>query len=478
VQQSDLTVWADRDRLVQAVINLLANAIKFSPESSVISINVEESHGLVRLSIMDRGRGMPEEFQKRLFSRFSQALASDAADQKGFGLGLSITKQIIDQHKAEISLTSKLGEGTTFTISLHQEPTSGNQDIVPPSPSSSPPLKRSAWLATGTSLRQKGLLLVGLPLLFQILFAGTLSTLLWHSYERVSAAAHARQVASQCTITLRKTDDLFLAAFSVALNGQSGITNSYADTKKRLRSSLVQLIALADSDELPAARKIEHTTSMISDRLDKIFRSNRLSLPDIISGAQKDNLHEIDLMMDDVQDALTQLKNHEKNFEAKDPIARQTIRQQILWLLLIGFAANVSMALLLLHYLSTSISKRLTNILENANRLLRRVAMLSPEEGTDEIAELDRTFYKTAERLFSLEQFKDELLSVVGHDLRTPICSLQGYLLMVTNGLVGTLPAALLDEVTATEAEAERLVGFINDLLTAEKMKTSRGEPL
>jgi signal transduction histidine kinase len=271
---------------------------------------------------------------------------------------------------------------------------------------------------------------------------------------------------------------MFLAAFSGALKGQSEITTSYADTKKQLRSSLLQLIALADSDELPAARKIEHTTSVISNKLDNIFRSNTLRMSDIIAGAQKENQQEIDLMMDDVQDALTQLKNYEKNFEAKDPIARQTIRQQILWLLLIGFAANVSMALLLLHYLSASIRKRLMNILENANRLLRRDPMLLPADGTDEIAEIDRTFCKTAERLFSLEQFKDELLSVVSHDLRTPICSLQGYLLMVTNGLVGTLPEALLDEVTATEAEAERLVGFINDLLTAEKMKTSRGDPL
>ena len=486
---TNLTVWADRDRLVQATVNLLSNAIKFSPEFSSVSIKAEETNGVVRISIIDRGRGMPEEFQKRLFRRFSQAFDSDSSHKRGFGLGLAITKQIIDQHQGDISFTSKQGEGSTFTISLPKECPAENEKMVSallaPTRSERPsdkdplvsrprsPLAWLRWLAIGMKLRQKGLLLVVVPLLFQVLFAVTLSALLWHSYEKVKAAAHARQVASQCTVILSRTDDMFLAAFSAAVSGQAETSTSYADSKKQLQSSLAQFMAVANTEELPAAKKIERTTKIISDKLEHLLHSGKVQVSDVISGARNEDLHSIDSMMDDVQDALTQLKGYEKTFEEKDPIARQSIRQQILWLLLLGLFANLSMALLLLYYVSTSISKRVIKIVVNVNRLLSRAPMLPPADGTDEIAEIDLTLHKTAERLFGLEQFKDELLSVVGHDLRTPLCSVQGYLLMVTQGMVGTLPATLIDEVTETEHEAERLVGFINDLLTAEKMKAT-----
>ncbi len=115
---TELTLYADEQRLVQVLINLLSNAIKFSPAGSKISLNVDELPGLANIIVSDEGRGIPAHLLDSVFGRFNQLKASDATQKGGSGLGLSICKALVELHGGDISVASTVGSGSTFSFRI------------------------------------------------------------------------------------------------------------------------------------------------------------------------------------------------------------------------------------------------------------------------------------------------------------------------------------------------------------------------
>ncbi len=113
-----ILVKADPDRIAQALANLISNAAKFSPKGAAIVLSAKEKDGWVRISVADKGDGIPENFRDRIFSRFAQADSTDARQKGGSGLGLSITKAIAEAHSGKVGFTTAMGKGTTFFIDL------------------------------------------------------------------------------------------------------------------------------------------------------------------------------------------------------------------------------------------------------------------------------------------------------------------------------------------------------------------------
>jgi len=112
-------VFADKDRLMQVMGNLLSNAAKFSNDGDNVEISVASHQSdRLRISVTDYGAGIPEEFQPKLFDRFTQSDSSDTRTKGGTGLGLSIVKVIIEKHGGLIDFISKEGIGSTFYIEL------------------------------------------------------------------------------------------------------------------------------------------------------------------------------------------------------------------------------------------------------------------------------------------------------------------------------------------------------------------------
>ncbi len=121
-------VYADQNRLIQIVYNLLHNAIKFTHAGS-IAISAEQKNGEAIISIKDTGIGMSEKMLKRIFLPYEQEDSGITSVGTGIGLGLSICKQLVELHGGEISVESKLGEGSTFsfTLPLASEPKGENE---------------------------------------------------------------------------------------------------------------------------------------------------------------------------------------------------------------------------------------------------------------------------------------------------------------------------------------------------------------
>jgi signal transduction histidine kinase len=106
------TVEADRDKLNQVFTNLIINAMEAMPRGGTLTVTTEPTEYNVNVLVEDNGVGIPEESQKKVYSPYY------STKQQGFGLGLSLIQDIVARHQGRITLKSRKGEGTRFTITL------------------------------------------------------------------------------------------------------------------------------------------------------------------------------------------------------------------------------------------------------------------------------------------------------------------------------------------------------------------------
>lgn len=113
-----LEVTGDKDRLIQVLTNLISNACKFSSAKGTVRVSLNVLDECVQIEVEDKGRGIPESFQKQMFEKFCQADSSDTREKGGTGLGLNISRAIVEKHGGKIGFESHEGQGTRFWIVL------------------------------------------------------------------------------------------------------------------------------------------------------------------------------------------------------------------------------------------------------------------------------------------------------------------------------------------------------------------------
>ncbi len=116
---SDSTVWVDRARIDTVLWNLLSNAFKFTPAGKNISVIVNDKPGFVTMTVKDEGIGIAPEKRNVLFERFSSNNELSNTHVTGTGIGMNLTKELVDLHHGHIEVESEVGKGTTITVLLH-----------------------------------------------------------------------------------------------------------------------------------------------------------------------------------------------------------------------------------------------------------------------------------------------------------------------------------------------------------------------
>jgi signal transduction histidine kinase len=111
-------IMCDKDRLGQVLINLITNAIKYSPQAQRIIIHLTRTHDVLTVAVQDFGIGIPKAHQEKVFERFYRVSSDQVRTYPGLGIGLYIAHQIIERHKGKIWVESVEGQGSTFSFSL------------------------------------------------------------------------------------------------------------------------------------------------------------------------------------------------------------------------------------------------------------------------------------------------------------------------------------------------------------------------
>ncbi|MDP4151836.1 MAG: ATP-binding protein [Bacillota bacterium] len=117
-EENILPVFGDKQRIEQVIINILSNAIKYTPDGGLIDMSIRSEDHFAVLDIKDNGIGIPAEDLPRIFERFYRVDKARSREMGGTGLGLAIAKDIITEHGGTISIDSKFGSGTTVTIKM------------------------------------------------------------------------------------------------------------------------------------------------------------------------------------------------------------------------------------------------------------------------------------------------------------------------------------------------------------------------
>ena len=118
INQANIYAELDESKFMQAINNLISNAIKFTPDGGEISIGLEGKEDKVLITVADTGIGIPKKFQAGLFDKFNDARRPGLKGEPSAGLGMSIIKTIVEWHQGKIWLDSEENKGTTFFIEI------------------------------------------------------------------------------------------------------------------------------------------------------------------------------------------------------------------------------------------------------------------------------------------------------------------------------------------------------------------------
>ncbi len=322
-------------------------------------------------------------------------------------------------------------------------------------------------------LSHKGLILVAVPLLFEIFFVVVLIFALKQAEVEIWRERHSKAVLAESNNLLKNIMDSGLALYIYGTTGSDRMLERYKDLGVEIPNQISNLkTLLRDSrntkEALTRVQKIGNRATELLARGSLLVAESRMA-----NRLQADKEVMETLLSDLTGELRAFIKEMEKS-EQIDPQAEAKSRLIVIYCLAAGILANVILAVSLAIYFNRGTTKRLLILMDNTDRLSRHQTLHDRIGGGDEIAHLDHVFHNMAEALAEAARRKQELVSMVSHDLRTPLTSVQASLTLLSEGVLGSLPVRAHKEVTNAENNTTRLINLINDLLDIEKMEAGQ----
>lgn len=335
-------------------------------------------------------------------------------------------------------------------------------------------------MALGLKISQKGLLLVALPSVFEIIFVVILTTLLTQAEHEADAEAHSKEIIACANELTRTTVDATTAAgaYRITMNPLFTERSELAmEMTKRNTLKLKQLLR-DKPGRMQDIRDIEKLTSSLMRVVNNLQASDGSDESPGLAGfiGRGRQFQSINRLVNQLGVVTKSVIAEEVKVEQESPKQKARMRYRIRMVLFGGVTLNVVIAIMLAYYFSRSVTKRLLVVRENTERLASRQKLVPAIGGIDEIAELDEAFHKAASRLEELEEFKKQLIGIVSHELKTPLSSMQVNIALMSSGATGELPEKAQRKVSVLESNTNRLIRLINDLLDIEKMEAGKFE--
>lgn len=464
---AEVQLEADAALLERVLANLLSNAIKFSKSGGCVKLSVTAENGSARFEITDEGPGISAEDQQKLFKKFSQVGADVDAKRGGSGLGLMISRQIIDAHKGDIGCRSQIGKGSTFwfTVPLSQngkrsEQRTDSNDIV----------QISAEKSTSITSR--------FVALFAIFIVGQAGIGFSMAQNLDSAQKTSAQYAREKHVIVL-TQDLLASFISWRQKVADAIYQKKMASKLLLVSQLDDMIKTSSqlADDVKYSPTLSRIAAEVHNQLKNISGAAQ-SLDTNNAGTATEHNSELsraDLNAQAVEDALFAALAHEgKEVHLQYDLAMK-VRQELLTMLALAVAFNLAILAA-----TTFVGRGIINRINNLNAKARDFALgktpVASRGGNDELDHLDRSLCGAAETIRASEAQRINLMAMINHDLRTPLSSLLIGLEMITEGVSGTLPDHEEQLAFDVEQRLRKLLSQINDLLDVEKLAAGEAD--
>ncbi|MCK4449516.1 MAG: HAMP domain-containing histidine kinase, partial [Anaerolineae bacterium] len=116
-----ITLFSDKRRIKQVLMNLVSNAVKYTPAGGSVAVRAWSEDDQIKAEVSDTGIGISEKALPRIFEEFYRAQNAKSMEMEGTGLGLAIARDVVEQHGGQITVESVVGEGSTFYVTLPQE---------------------------------------------------------------------------------------------------------------------------------------------------------------------------------------------------------------------------------------------------------------------------------------------------------------------------------------------------------------------
>lgn len=331
-------------------------------------------------------------------------------------------------------------------------------------------------------LSHKGLILVAIPLAFQIVFVVTLFALISAAERENLKERHSRNVLSESNAMLRNFMDSALFLYIYGTTGEDSFLERYRQTSQQILRQVRTLrilvgVPLDKSDASERARSqvaLKRLEQIGNRATELIARGSEV----IGERGQGDKLivdhKEMEAAIRDLSAEVREYVRFLERSELADPQREVRLRSILSYVLIAGVFFNIFLAIFLAHYFNRGTALRLKLLMDNTELLAQGKPLNKALQGDDEISKLDQTFHQMAEALAEAAQRKQELISMVSHDLRTPLTSMQASLTLLSEGVLGVLPQKAEAEVKIAETNISRLIGLINDLLDVDKMEAGQ----
>lgn len=321
-------------------------------------------------------------------------------------------------------------------------------------------------------LSQKGLILVLVPIVFELIFVVCLATLLKQAEDGMIKENHSRAVVTTAHDLQKLFYDAGAALSFYRMTRDDSFMRRYnAAIEKKIPDHLKKCHDLMkDQDfELESYKKMEAATKEGIAELERC----RMRLEE---GTRQFFIVESRIHLEKLLHVIDDLIQKEREVQDRAPAAQTAARRTVVYFLFAGVAFSVLLGIVLALFFNSDIINRVKTMIANTRRVVKHEPLLPRVSGKDEIAQLDNVFHEMSEALDEASRYKQEMLEMVSHDLRSPLMSVQVSLALLNSGALGDLPKGASKEAAVAEKNASRLIRMINDLLDIEKLESGRFE--
>lgn len=331
----------------------------------------------------------------------------------------------------------------------------------------------------------KGILLVSVPVIIELLFFGYLIQLeqkieLQTKQETRSKAIiyETNELFTLIVRAVTSTVGLKVAGIRNELLSQS-LPGSFRYSIKEKFDNLYANVSKTNAEQRVQLDKLSRATNKLLDLVEHLDRTgtvpneNKQGMSGVYFGELM-SFRRIQFVLHALETALDKFKAPERELSKRIAQEQEETRQQLRATAILAISTSIILAACLAVFFSSSITKRISVLVDNSRRLAGQEELKPPMKGNDEIAELDKSFHETAVLLGKAQQVKNDFYAMITHDLRSPLSAVFGAVTLIEDGVYGEVPIPVHEKIGMVQRNLLRLLSLINDLLDIEKLRAGK----